>query len=59
MVWTVWVLLGGGGKAIGSHTNTRKERGGKKPFIPFVEIDHEDFFWRNFGGLIYQSGQPI
>lgn len=36
----------------------RKEEA-KKPFIIFVKVDHEDFFWRNFGGLIYQSGQPI
>lgn len=58
MVWTVWVFLGGRGKAIDSHTNRRKERGGKET-ITFVKIDHEDFFWRNFGGLIYQSSQPI
>lgn len=52
---TVWVLVGGRGKATGSHSITRKEREGSRETGTFIKINDDTFFGRTLGSSSVQS----
>lgn len=55
---TVWVLVGGRGKATDSHIITRKEREGSQETGTFIKIDNDTFLLEELWG-VHQCSQPV